>query len=350
MPVLIHTHGVRELDYSSMGAGDLATVDAHARAGGFDVVPSIFLDRGHIGALEKLIRAYGAQRENLASIAGFSVEGPLLGRSGGVPPRGIWSPNAQEWERIAALGPHGLRYLVMAPDGGDLDDYLEGGVTFRDVLDLFYANGVRVALGHFRHTDPHLSAERTTAAIDYLQRRYGPGPEVILTDHLFNDMPRTFRHVWRTDEDRRNRPEELRRFLAQPWTDDRLDAVLGPVPAALVRAAREDKLLPFLNFDGDHVDLEICRRTLDELGPDRLIGITDDIERADLAGEALHHRPGNDLWYRSDGIVAAGTGVFSRQRANLLRLGYHADTVERLFDRNPRRALRPLRTAASVAA
>ncbi|MER5769754.1 amidohydrolase family protein [Streptomyces sp. NPDC001985] len=341
-PLLIHTHGMEDLDYSSMEPDDLVALNDHATARGTDVVPGIFLARNYIGTWEKVVRRYADLRDELPALAGFSVEGPLLGNLGGVPPRGIWSPNADEWERIADLGRYGLAYIVMAPDGGDLDDRIEGGVTYRDVIDLFYSRGVRLALGHFRHSDPQLSADRTAAAIDYVSRRFGPSPSALLTDHLFNDMPRNFRHVWRTREERAQRASQLAEFLADDWASADLSALLGPVPATLVQAAHDGKLLPFLNFDGDHVDLEICRRTLDFLGSEKIIGITDDTERPFLAGEELHQRSGNGLWYRSDGIVAAGTGSFSRQCENLALIGRGPQDIELLFGTNPRRAIAPL--------
>lgn len=347
-PILVHTHGMHEIDFSSMDASQLGLVDAYAARDGVEVMPAVFLARGYVEAFGEVLRSYSAREADLPNIKGFSIEGPLLGRSGGVPPRGIWSPTSAEWRSIAELGAHGLRYVVMAPDGGELDDAIEGGSTYREVIDMFYENGVRIALGHFRHDDPRQSARRTVDFIEHIHSAYGPSPDVLLTDHLFNDMPRNFRHVWRTASERVDRKRDLALFLSTPWHRDNLDTLLGPVPATLVRAAADGKLLPFLNFDGDHVDLQICRRVLEFLGPERLIGITDDTELASLAGEGLHHREGSRLWYRSDGIVAAGTGHYSVQRANLLALGASEADVRQLFELNPRRVAAPLPTPVAA--
>lgn len=347
-PILIHTHGIGTIDYSSMLPGELRMVDDLATENGFDVVPGIFLGRDHIPGLMDVMRTWSENRESFPSILGFSVEGPLLGRTGGVPPRGIWSPTAREWESIAALGHLGLRYIVMGPDMGDLDDELDDGLTYRNVIDLCYSNGVKIALGHFQHDAPERSAERTRAVIAHVQDRHGPGPDVLLTDHLYNDMPRAFRHVWRTPEERARRAEQLAPVLAADWESADLDRLLGPVPATLLRAARDGELLPFLNFDGDHVDLAVCRRTVEHLGPERLIGITDDTSVPFLAGEKLHHREGSGLWYRGDGIVAAGSGGLATQRRHVSDI---ADTTafDHLFRHNPRRALTPVRELVPAA-
>lgn len=344
--VLIHTHGIGAVDYSSMKPEDLDSIERRAAADNLNIIPGVFLARDYLAGFKDVLQRYAADPARFPHILGFSVEGPLLGKIGGVPPRGIWSPNADEWSFIARLGELGLKYIVIGPDGGELDDPLDGSVTFRDVIDLFYTSGVRIALGHYRRADPVLSARRTDLVIDYVQQRYGPGPEVILTDHLYNDMPRNFKHVWRTEAERAGRAGELAEFLSVPWSDDTLDHILGPVPASIVRATKSDRIMPFLNFDGDHVDLEVCRRTLDYLGPKNVIGITDDTELARLAGEDLAHHEGG-LWYRSDGIVAAGTGHIDKQVANLERIGYgHA--VRTLFRDNQLRALAPLLSASGA--
>ena len=341
-PVLIHTHGIGHVDYSSMRPGQLDTVQSLAAARDIDIVPSVFLARNHLSAFEDVVKTYQERRASLPCLLGFSVEGPLLGRSGGVPPRGIWSPAAEDWERIAALGDHGLRYIVMGPDMGDLDDELDAGMTYRDVIDLCYSHGVRIALGHFQHGHPDLSAERTAAVIAHVQDRYGPRPDVLLTDHLYNDMPRNFTHVWRDAAQRAQRAGQLAPVLEADWTTRDLSALLGPVPATLIHAARHGRLMPFLNFDGDHVDLAICRRTLEFLGAQRIIGITDDTEIPVLAGEDLHHPHDSRLWYRGDGIVAAGTGDIARQRRNVASLTDQGTDFDQLFGDNPRRALRAL--------
>jgi phosphoheptose isomerase len=255
-PVLFHSHGIGALDFSSMGPEDLEEIDRLAAARDVFVVPTIVLRREYVAELRRVMLEFSAGRAQgrYERILGFGVEGPLLGLSSSMPMNGCWLPTAAEWRELAALGRLGLVYVVMAPDAVELHDEIDPGLRFRDVIDAFYRQGTRLALGHFQHGDPELSARRTQAVIDYIQVCHGPSPTAIITDHLYNDMPR-----------------ELSSFLTHEWTDADLSSLLGPVPATLLRAAARGQLTPMLNFDGDHVDLEICRRTVEYLGSERLI-------------------------------------------------------------------------------
>jgi phosphoheptose isomerase len=318
-PVLFHTHGIGRFDFSSMEPGGLVEIDELAAERAVQLVPTVFLRREFGPSLREILAEYAAGRREgrYGRILGFGIEGPLLGSSGGVPDAGCWSPSACEWMELADLGMLGLSYIVMAPDAMDLTDELESGLIFRDVIDAFYLNGVKLALGHFRHDDPERSVRRTERVIDYIQARYGPSPRIVITDHLYNDMPRRFTHAWRTAEEKDRREAELERFLVREWTESSLPHLLGAVPAALLRAAAEERLTPTLNFDGEHVDLEICRRTVEFLGSERLIAITDDTERLDMAGESLSRRPGSSLLFRDDGRVAAGSSGAQAQERNM---------------------------------
>lgn len=341
MFTIIHTHGTGPIDFSSMRPEDLIYVQREAVAKDLSLVPGVFLRRDFIEGMELLLTEFASAREAYANLRGFSIEGPLLGTAGGVPSAGIWSPTAAQWLRMASWGALGLRYIVMAPDGADLDDDI-GGIKFKEVVDAFYRNGVRLALGHFQRNDAELSARRTSELIEYVQSNYGPSQSILLTDHLFNDMPRNFKHVWRSIEEQANRESEIAAVLGANWHEIDLDQALGPVPGTLLRAARDGKLLPFLNFDGDHVDLEICKKTVEFLGPGNVIGITDDTEISELAGEGLHQLQGSKLWFRGDGIVAAGTGFLPRQIRNLRSIGCDDESIGLIFRRNPDRALTEL--------
>jgi N-acetylglucosamine-6-phosphate deacetylase len=337
LPTLIHTHGIGDIDYSNMSVANLERTEELAVKGGLWIVPTIFLARWQLEECERILGHYWSNREQYPHVLGFSIEGPLLGNQSGVPGRGIWSPSIDEWRRIAALGATGLRYIVMGPDADDLDADL-GRMTMRQVVDLFYQHHVRIALGHFQHEHPELSAIRASAMIDYIHSAHGADQSMVLTDHLFNDMPRNFRHVWRAPEERVHRDREIKPVLDADWNVANLELLLGAVPAALLRTAKAGRLLPFLNFDGEHVDLSICAKTVEYLGAENLIGITDDTHVPALAGEDLHHRD-NGLWYREDGIVAAGSSDVSKQMRNLAEIGLTPWDAEQIFSTNPQRAL-----------
>lgn len=337
-PVLFHAHGIAEHDFSSLTAADLPLLEAEAARRGVDLVPTIFLRRSWLDPFAATLTAYGERRAELPHILGFAIEGPMLGPEGGTPRAASWIPTVSEWRRLAALGDVGLRYVVIAPDAMDLDAPLRPGFRFRDLVESFYEHGVKVALGHFRRDDPQRSAERVRALVAFVHERADRSRFAVLTDHLFNDMPRNFRHSWR-GPDRADRDRELAAFLATPWRDDLLPALLGAVPAALLETAREGGLTPCLNFDGEHVDLAICERTLAYVGAGNLIAISDHIECDTMAGEDLHPMDGSSLWLREDDVVAAGSSGLDVQIANMRAIGMTAAQIALVLSDNPRQAL-----------
>jgi len=342
---LYHVHGLGPFDFSSLRPDDLLPVQAIAAERDMEVLPTIFLGRNALSTLTEVHKAYDELREagEVPNIAGFAVEGPLLGPLGGIPREGKWIPTVQEWESLVDLGRLGLRYIVMAPDAMALDEEIRDGFTFGDLLTRFYDNGVKVALGHFHHGDPERSARLTREVIKFLHERYESSPYLVLTDHLFNDMPRNFTHTWRTDEELVHRQTQLDAFLAHDWETSDLGELLGPVPAELLAATREGLLTPCLNFDGKHVDLEVCRLAVGYLGSDRLIALTDHIEVDQMANEKLTKAP-NGLWMRNDGVVAAGSTGYERQLENMATIGITGDAATKLFDTVPRAAIQfPIR-------
>lgn len=338
--MLIHVHGVGRIDFSSMSPSDLDVIEEVARTNDVDLVPTIFLGRHFLVEFERVLKRYHAGGpEAYPHILGFAVEGPMLGTGGGVPPVGCWVPTGEEWRQIASFGDLGLKYMVIGPDALDLDDRVARGLTFRELIDCFYQQDVKLALGHFQHQDPVLSARRSSEVVDYIQSAYGPSPEILITDHLFNDMPRSFTHSWRTPDERRRREHEVAEFLTRPWRDDDLEEILGPVPAVLLREASNGRLVPVLNFDGEHVDLEICRRVVDYLGSWRMMAITDHTDSEIMAGERLSMRPGSNLRFRQDGVVAAGSSGLDVQRGNMTSIGLARQDIANLFMNVPRRVL-----------
>ena len=251
---------------------------------------------------------------------------------------------------VVRPGRLGLRYMVMAPDAVALDEEVGDGLLFSDLVLDFYTNGLRLAVGHFHRGNPERSAERLDSVIDFLHSRYESSPYLILTDHLYNDMPRKFTHAWRTPQERTRREQELRRVLEPDWETADLRDVLGPVPAALLEAARRRLLIPCLNFDGYHVDLDICRRTVDYLGAGNLIALTDHTEVGVMADEKLQRTEHNELWLRSDGAVAAGSLGYEQQRQNMLQIGLTGEEITTIFATNPHAAIayRPARATTGT--
>lgn len=101
---------------------DLYKINSYARERNQFILPCIFLAQDYIETLKAVLEEYSKNSELLTHVLGFGVEGPLLGRFAGVPPRGILYPTATQWEQLAELGKYGLKYIVMGSDGGDLDD------------------------------------------------------------------------------------------------------------------------------------------------------------------------------------------------------------------------------------
>jgi hypothetical protein len=334
---LYHFHGIGGFDFSSLSPGDLPAVQEAAASRGYGILPTVYLRREGLPRFTEVMREYDllARAGAVPDIAGFAVEGPLLGPDGGIPRAGRWHPSAQEWASIAALGPLGLRYIVMAPDAMALDERIDGSPTFADLLVRCYDSGLRMAAGHFHRDDPERSARRLREVLDFLHGRYDSSPYLVLTDHLYNDTPRSFTHAWRTPEARARREAELRSTLEPDWEETDLRELLGPVPAQMLAAARQSLLFPCLNFDGYHVDLEICRRTVDYLGADRLIALTDHTETNAMASEPLTRGAHTPLWLRDDGAVAAGSSGYELQRLNILSIGLDERAVRSLFVDNP---------------
>lgn len=330
---LFHSHGVGPFDYSSIRPGDLSSINEIAERRNWLLCPTLYVRRGELERLRAVFDEYshGRVHGQYTRILGFAIEGPLLGPKGGIPRGASWRPSEMEWRAIAALGSRGLRYIVMAPDIMDLDESIEGRFTFSELLMSVYDSGIRIAMGHFVREHPELSARRVEAVLGFLHQMYGDSPDLVLTDHLFNDMPRNFTHAWRTKQDRTSRERELREVVSVRWEDGGLEQVLGPVPAMLIAAARSDRLAAAMNFDGVHVDLAICRKTLEYIGSHRLIPMTDDTEVPLLAGEQLQRSQENGLLYRDDGVVAVGSSGYEAQRSNLLGIGLTEAQVDYMF-------------------
>ncbi len=342
LPVEFHCHGIGNYDFSDIDNLNLELVNELAREEHVYCVPSIFLAFSKLDAFCVLMQKYAKARSNgqLSHILGISLEGPLLASFGGTPEQGSWAPTKKEWEKLARCGNLGLLYTVLSPDALLKGSYLMERMTPEHPSLLWIVNtlleaGIRPALGHFHKASPEASAKAAQEVID-VAKNFGPKPSHrIITDHLFNDMPLQFRHAWRTPEARLNRKAEMAQQRPEKWTMDNLAKNLGEVPAVLMRAAHEGFLTICLNFDNEHVDLEICKHVVRLLGSKVIIGMTDRIDVNQLGGQSLQKKEHSTLWYQKKGVVAAGTSSIRGQIGNLESIGLNQEEINDIISYVP---------------
>jgi N-acetylglucosamine-6-phosphate deacetylase len=346
LPVEVHCHGLGEVDFSDLGAFDLDRLEAACVAEGVQVVPTLYLHRDSLDAFEAMMGTYAARRADgeLQHIVGMALEGPLLASHGGTPAETVWPPGRRDWERLAALGPKGLLYSVMSPDAFAPESGLASRIKaatprFEHLVPLLAGSGVRPALGHFTRQDPVGSAAMVERVIDLAWDSWdGPGLPVV-TDHLFNDMPLTIRHAFRTSRARASRDETIAGYRLPEWTLDRIAEIAGPVPGAIMRNAAAGRIAACINFDGEHVDLNIAKRAIELMGTRNAMIMTDRCDSAQLGGQPLHREQENTLWYQHDGVVAAGSQPLSRQVGNARDMGFADDEIWQLVAGTAYRAL-----------
>jgi N-acetylglucosamine-6-phosphate deacetylase len=350
--VLFHTHGLAGFDFSVVERRDLQAIDKIAAERHAYLCATVFLQQDMMGRLRRVLTEFAEEKSKGAfhNLLGFAVEGPVLGPRGGTPRGSVWRPTTEQWVELVSWFDIGLKYIVISPDVVALNEELDTGFTFADLISQIYEVGGRVALGHFaRRDDPAESANRIQCILRFLEARYCPSPYLVLTDHLFNDMPLRFRHAFRTEAEKLERANYIAPILNTPWVPSTLPNLLGEVPAALLIGARERRLTPSINFDGSHVDLDVCKNVVNYLGASRLIAITDHTDVFEMAGERLSAV--DELLYRSDGILAASRVGHEQQRANMVKIGLSEHEIQQLFFDVPLAALqfrpRPLANLAN---
>ena len=338
--VLFHTHGLGGFDFSTIDSDMLGAIDALAAQRKAIVCPTVYITPQSAQCFRPVLErfAHGRSNGDFSRILGFALEGPVLGPRGGTPTGSVWHPDANQWAEIVSWFSLGLRYIVVSPDAVALDEELDNGLTFAGLVSSIYAAGGRIALGHFATPRSGSdSADKVREILSFVEAGFQSSPYLVLTDHLFNDMPLNFRHAFRSDDEISDRQSALARVLETPWHPSALIDLLGPVPAALLQAAVDRRLTPALNFDGGHVDLEVCRKVVRYLGTSRVIAITDHTETSTLAGERLI--PIRTLFYRRDGILAASRVTHEQQRANMAEIGLSDNEIAEVFYTTPLAAL-----------
>jgi N-acetylglucosamine-6-phosphate deacetylase len=333
-PTEIHCHGIGRFDFTDIPNLDLDEIESNLRAEGVNCVLTLYLLKSSFDALIRLLEDYefGRRRGTYTHIAGVAIEGPVLASHGGTPSETVWMPSARQWLRLAGAGALGLRYMVVSPDAlwsqsepqSSLD---RAPPDIQWICDALLDGGVLPAPGHFTKQDP----QRSAIALRSMLERVAARGLTNLSDHLFNDMPRLFKHAWRTPEERIHRLSDLHEMKLDEWSIEELARQVGPVPATLMQAAAEGIVKPCLNFDGEHVDIAISQRTVDLLGADNLIAMTDRIDSRVLAGRHLSTPEKSTLLYEHHGLVAAGTQPFAVQRARMLSVGIADIDIWRMF-------------------
>jgi len=329
LPVEIHCHSMGDVDFSDFRDLDLPALDAVAAAEGVACVPTVYLAREKLSEFVAFMRRFDELRRRgaLPFVPAIALEGPLLASHGGTPASTVWPPTRAEWEQLAGCGPLGLAYVVISPDGltkdSDLHDRL--GREHPDlpwIVRTLVESGVRPALGHYTKLEPKRAAELTYEIVDIAWQTESPivGARVV-TDHLFNDMPLTIKHAFRTRKARAERDALIAAYDLPSWNLADLPEQVGDVPAAIMRLCHEGKVASCINFDSEHVDLAIAARAVEVIGEGRVMLMTDRCDAARLGGQQLHREAENTLWYQDGGVVAAGSQPLDRQLQNARRAG-----------------------------
>lgn len=335
IPIDFHCHGVGRFDFTEITELALQDLEESLRKKNIASILTLYLPRSNFDDFIKLLDKYneGQKQNKYPHIAGFALEGPLLGSFGGTPKKTLWPLTKRQWQKLASYGNKGLKYVIFSPDAelpksnapkDDLDVPPDDLIWITDTL---LKGGVLPALGHFYKTNPKKSAEATQAILNFIEKS-GKGP--IVTDHLYNDMPLNFKNAWRTTEQKKHRDEELAAIHLENWSLDTLEENVGIVPATLIRAALKGLVKLCLNFDGEHVDLAIVKKTVELVGAENIMVMTDSIESKVLAGRYLHKHKGTTLLYQEDDIVAAGSQNMAKQIKNMRKIGLTDEQIRKI--------------------
>lgn len=326
-----HCHGVGRFDFTEIQDLDLSEIENILSSRKQHCILTLYLPKPNFEHFLDLMELFhqGKQAGKFLHIAGISLEGPLLASHGGTPEEGVWLPTKQHWKEIAACGKKGLIYVVISPDA-ELAPWVKAAdpsaprsVTW--IAETLLEGGVLPAPGHFTKVDPVASAKALQSIFDVV-KAWGHGYTV--TDHLFNDMPRNFKHAWRSPEERTRRDQDIKMLNLDTWNLDNLVEKLGPVPAVMITNARKGYVKICQNCDGEHVDLAIVKKAVELIGAENMLMMTDSIESKRLAGRDLNMKKDSTLLYQDEGIVAAGSQNVLRQIENMLSIGLTLKEVE----------------------
>lgn len=315
-----HCHGVGRFDFTEINELDLEEIETILAQRKQSAILTLYLPKSNFEYFLDLMESFdkGRQANKFKHILGVSIEGPLLASHGGTPEKGVWLPTKGQWQELAKCGQKGLVYVIFSPDAQLNKTFHSNVPSVTWLAETLLEGGVLPTPGHFTKYDPVASANALQSVFDVVAA-WGHGPTI--TDHLFNDMPRNFKHAWRTPAERARRDQEIHSLKLDTWSLDSLESDLGLVPATMIRNARKGLVKLCLNFDGEHVDLAVVKRMVELIGASNFIMMTDSIESKRLGGQQLHMRQDSTLLYQEKGIVAAGTQTIAQQIKNMLSIG-----------------------------
>jgi N-acetylglucosamine-6-phosphate deacetylase len=328
----MHCHGIGRFDFTEIPDLELQEIEDILTERHHFSILTLYLPYHNLNEFVNIVEVFhkGKQAGRYQHILGLGLEGPLLASHGGTPHQGIWLPTKEEWQTLASCGKKGLLYVISSPDAAVarvseqacLSDYPD---NFNWIVNTLISGGVLPAAGHFTKENPQQSAEKLQAAYEAVA---GSDIGFTLTDHLYNDMPKNFKHAWRTREEKARRDVELTALDLGSWTLDNLEEKLGPVPATMVRNARKGIVKIAMNFDGEHVDLAIVKKTVELVGAENLMMMTDSIESKRLAGRELTMHEGSSLLYQDEDVVAAGSQGILNQIKNMIDIGLTESEIQ----------------------
>lgn len=325
-----HCHGIGRFDFTEILQLDLIEIERILRERCQHCILTMYLPKQNFEDFLNLMERFhsGKQRGDFTHIKGIGLEGPLLASHGGTPEVGVWMPGKSHWKALANCGSKGLTYIILSPDAqqhGSNFPYDPDYPSITWITETLLTGGVLPAPGHFTKTDPVGSAQSLQLMFDVVSA-WGYGPTV--TDHLYNDMPHNFKHAWRTPREKTQRDQEIKMLDLEHWNLNSLEDQLGIVPAVIIKNARKGLVKVCQNFDGEHVDLEIVKKTVELLGAENMLMMTDSIESHCLAGRKLQMHDGSSLLYQDEGIVAAGSQGIDRQIQNMISMGLSNHQIE----------------------
>ena len=341
LPIDFHCHGVGPFDFGKPPDLVLYDIEEALALESIRAVLTVYLPESLLTRFERFMKSYAQMHAQglLSHVCGIAIEGPLLASTGGTPKSATWQPTKSQWETLAALGEFGLQYIVISPDADGVPLNSAPADYPTDILWIAATlcnSGIRPALGHFRKDDPYGTAKRIKSVLQVAKEQ----DYIFVTDHMFNDMPLRFHKAWRTAGEKARRDEELEHARLSEWSVETAEHLLGPVPTALIEGAHQGLLKICINFDGDHVDLAVCKRAVELIGSENMMVMTDRIQGDLLGGQRLHREPGNTLKYQSNGIVAGGTQSLAHHILNMRRCGLSAKDIENLTLNTPIQLLR----------